>query len=297
MATRLYDRVSQAFPQRAVVRLDGDDFTGNETQRHLVSALTQLGATGVDESADAAELHTRLRVLLGAGPVLLFVDNAWTPDQLDGLLPTSFHTDSRLIITSRFAELGSSTIYRVSGLHSPLCWVLRRARVCLMDGTCARRSNYITIPHPQALAPKLLSHEMELLSEAASRELFRRCAGRQGVTDAGPGGLEDELIRACGGLPLALELAGGVLWREGDVDVWQVCSAQIWLHATANPAWILGTSHSRPNTVSQATLSSFEGLAAGLPDANTEDKLRGVLAASFNALSLTPQNMVGTVSW
>jgi hypothetical protein len=79
---------------------------------------------------------------------------------------------------------------------------------------------------PQAVAPKLLSHKLELLSGAASRQLFRARAGRQDAKDAGPGGLEDRVIRACGGLPLALELAGGILFKEGDADVWQVRSAQ-----------------------------------------------------------------------
>ena len=73
------------------------------------------------------------------------------------------------------------------------------------------------------MAPKLLSHKLELLSSVASYQLFRQCAGRRGATDAGPGGLEGEVIRACGSLPLALELAGGVLWREGNADNWQVC--------------------------------------------------------------------------
>ena len=69
--------------------------------------------------------------------------------------------------------------------------------------------------------PKLLRHKLELLSEVASRQLFRQCAGRQDATDAGPGRLEGQVIRACAGLPLALELAGGQLWREGNPAIWQ----------------------------------------------------------------------------
>jgi hypothetical protein len=46
--------------------------------------------------------------------VLLFVDNAWAADQLDGLLPTSFHLSSRLIVTSRHADLSDSDSYSVS---------------------------------------------------------------------------------------------------------------------------------------------------------------------------------------
>jgi hypothetical protein len=72
----------------------------------------------------------------------------------------------------------------------------------------------------------VLSHKLELLSGAAARQLFRACAGRQDANDAGPGGLEDRVIRACGGLPLALKLAGGYLWQEGNAVIWQVRGGQ-----------------------------------------------------------------------
>jgi hypothetical protein len=78
---------------------------------------------------------------------------------------------------------------------------------------------------PQAVEPKLLSHRLELLSGAASRQLFQARAGRQDAKDAGPGGLEDRVISACGGLPLALKLAGGYLRRQCNAVIWQVrCS-------------------------------------------------------------------------
>ena len=210
MAIRLYDRLTNPFPQRAEVRLDADDTLGKESKRHLVSALKQLGATGVDDADDAAQLLTRLRELVAAGPVLLFVDNVWTGDQLDGLLPISFHPSSLVIITSRFADLRASASYRVSGSHG----------LSLSCGVVAITHSQ-NLPHPQALAPKLLSYKVEMLSKAAARRLFQQCAGRQGATDAGPAGLEGEVVRSCGGLPLALVLAGGRLWREGNPAIWQ----------------------------------------------------------------------------
>jgi hypothetical protein len=114
MAERLCNRLSQAFPKRAVISLDEDDRTGKDTQRHLVSALKQLGAKDIDDSAGAAELLTQLQQLVEQQPVVLLVDNVWTHQQLDRLLPKSFHSNSRLLITSRFAELGNSSCYRVS---------------------------------------------------------------------------------------------------------------------------------------------------------------------------------------
>jgi hypothetical protein len=77
------------------------------------------------------------------------------------------------------------------------------------------------------MAPRLLGRKLKLLSGAASRQLFRQHAGREAATDAGPADLEGEVISACGGLPLALELAGGCLREEGDVEGWQVCGVQV----------------------------------------------------------------------
>jgi hypothetical protein len=116
MATHLYNHLflGPSFPKCATISLDADDSKGTHTQRHLVSALKQLGATDVNDSAPAAQLLTRLRGLVAVGPVLLFVDNVWAADQLDKLLPASFHPGSRLIITSRQADLSDSDIYRVS---------------------------------------------------------------------------------------------------------------------------------------------------------------------------------------
>jgi hypothetical protein len=111
MATRLYSR-TPLFPQRAIIRLSANDPLGDQTQQHLVSALKQLGATDMD-GLDRAQLLTRLQNLVAETPVLLCVDNVWSAAQLDGLLPTSFHPGSRLIITSRLADLRSST-YEVS---------------------------------------------------------------------------------------------------------------------------------------------------------------------------------------
>ena len=156
MALRLYNCLSKAFPKRAIVRMDANDTQGKETQQHLVSALKQLGATGFNESADAAELLTRLRDLLGAGPVLLCVDNALTATQLDGLLPSgvlnSFQRGSWIIVTSRFAGLKDSASYRVSVLQCRLCWgpekVSPRARApCLMVGACVGAQSSNTIAH------------------------------------------------------------------------------------------------------------------------------------------------------
>ena len=94
-----------------------------------------------------------------------------------------------------------------------------------MFGTCVGTHSSNT-SRPQAMAPKLLRRKLQLLSGAASLQLFRKCAGRQGATDAGPAGLEGDVISACDGLPLVLELAGGCVREDSSADVWQVCSGQ-----------------------------------------------------------------------
>jgi hypothetical protein len=75
------------------------------------------------------------------------------------------------------------------------------------------------------MSPKLLERKLDLLSGAAAQQLFWKCAGREGATDAGPAwrlGLEAGVVSACGGLPLALELAGRFLRDKSNADGWQV---------------------------------------------------------------------------
>jgi hypothetical protein len=86
----------------------------------------------------------------------------------------------------------------------------------------------------QALAVKLLHHEMGLLSAEASLQLFRSCTGPMpaspGVT-AELAKLEAAVAGACGGLVLALKVAGGQLWQQDDPAVWRVGSCLVVLVA------------------------------------------------------------------
>jgi hypothetical protein len=114
MAERLFDRMLPSLPQRAIIRLEADDPKGKQTQQHLVRTLQQLGATAVNEWADEAQLLTRLRELVVKTPVLLFIDNVWNAAQLDRLLPTSFHSGSWLIFTSRLTDVWGNASCQVS---------------------------------------------------------------------------------------------------------------------------------------------------------------------------------------
>ena len=105
------------------------------------------------------------------------------------------------------------------------------------------------------MAHKLLRRKLKLLSGAAARQLFRKCAGREGLRDAGPGRLERQVIAACGGLPLALELAGGFLQEQGNKDVWQVCSVHSRGYGRCSSP--VGHKH-MPGATGAAAASSFE---------------------------------------
>jgi hypothetical protein len=68
-----------------------------------------------------------------------------------------------------------------------------------------------------------LHHAMvEVLDGAASRQLFRQSAGLRGDLEAALQVVEAAILAACGGLPLALRLMGGQLYKIKDEAVWKV---------------------------------------------------------------------------
>jgi hypothetical protein len=68
-----------------------------------------------------------------------------------------------------------------------------------------------------------LHHAMvEVLDEAASRQLFQQSAGLRGDPEAALQEVEAAILSACGGLPLALRLMGGQLYTIKDESVWKV---------------------------------------------------------------------------
>ena len=73
---------------------------------------------------------------------------------------------------------------------------------------------------------RLHQHEVAVLGEIASRQLFRQAAGL--ADDLGPGGsglllgMEAAVLKACGGLPLALQLMGGQVYEDTELSNWEV---------------------------------------------------------------------------
>jgi len=100
MAQLLFNRLAPHFPHSTVLELTSEEGT-SRLQQHLVTALKGLGAQGFNEQDSAPVLLDTLCRYVEDKRVLLVLDNVWRFEQLDGLLPTTFGSDSKLIITSR----------------------------------------------------------------------------------------------------------------------------------------------------------------------------------------------------
>jgi hypothetical protein len=110
---------------------------------------------------------------------------------------------------------------------------------------------------------RLYQHEVAVLDKVPARQLFRRAAGLEGGLAASLCGLEEEMLRICGGLPLALQLLGGQLFEDTTVASWQVmacahCLVGAMLHSEW-PGWAVGTArftpgHATCNRVSQGAM-------------------------------------------
>jgi hypothetical protein len=112
MARLLFNRLAPRFLHRAFIRLNPEDGS-RELQQHLVAALEGLGAAKFNKQQDAAQLLNVLAEFVRKRSVLLVVDNVWTAEQLDGLLPAALGPGSKVIITSRFKSLRGSRHYQV----------------------------------------------------------------------------------------------------------------------------------------------------------------------------------------
>eukprot|EP00878_Enallax_costatus_P020482 GHUV01021657.1.p1 GENE.GHUV01021657.1~~GHUV01021657.1.p1 ORF type:complete len:732 (+),score=212.08 GHUV01021657.1:125-2320(+) len=138
-------------------------------------------------AAGASSAAELLRDFVRTNDALLVLDNVWTKEQLIVLLPTELAPGSRVIVTSRY--------------------------------------------HPdelglsQELGSKMDVRRLEPLAKEAAQTLLRHFTGMAEPPD-GTVQLEQQILDACEGLPLALQLAGSFLWRETDVAAWKVRNAQ-----------------------------------------------------------------------
>jgi hypothetical protein len=69
---------------------------------------------------------------------------------------------------------------------------------------------------------RVLQHRVQLLQRGAALQLFRQAAGLSGPPGGALEEVEAAILEACGGLPLALKLVGGLLRGTTDRKEWQV---------------------------------------------------------------------------
>jgi len=132
MARLLFNALAPRFTHRAYLSLNPED-SRQQLQQDLGQLLKGLGMSG--PLASSLELlQIKLQTFVQGKAVLLVVDNVWTAEQLDTLLPPPrcFGSGSRVVVTSRCKSLATdgSKRYLVSPLSS--CTVV--AVGCLVNG-------------------------------------------------------------------------------------------------------------------------------------------------------------------
>jgi hypothetical protein len=115
MAKLLFNNLARHFGRKAFIEFCHDDTGGNaQKKQSLVDALMNLGCKDVDIHQHHEQLMTKMQQFAAQHKVLVVVDSIWTEQQLDGLLPHSYHPGSRIVITSRSTDMQSATVYQVS---------------------------------------------------------------------------------------------------------------------------------------------------------------------------------------
>jgi hypothetical protein len=274
MACQLYNRLAFGVPEIAQPGFSegacafielGRSETLEQLRPLLVDALKQLKATGFEASASAAELATVLRQHAEQQRILLMVDNVWTAEQVELLLPRGLHADSRVIITSRADSMPQSEAWRVRGrvavghrhvagraslampcglvppcvpvlLQFP-CGGLHRWEACqacmhqhkVCHGVAHHQHMLLPRTHTASCAMQelkrqglLINAHVAELDPASAQQLFSSCAGSEALPPE-LHELQAPVIAACSGLPLALRVAGGLLYDKTSKEVWQVC--------------------------------------------------------------------------
>jgi hypothetical protein len=130
-----------------------------------------------------------------------------------------------------------------SHMHRCTCLMVIGALLCRV---MIRPPTRIISPHLAArvqVEEQLYPHKVDLLDEAASRQLFRLRAKVSDGMDPALQEVEAAILKACGGLPLALRLVGGHLSKKKpDKATWKV---RVWLCACVGRFSSLSVSHSR----------------------------------------------------
>ncbi|CAM9157218.1 unnamed protein product [Chrysoparadoxa australica] len=167
-----------------------------DTSVSLTTVLKGLGAE--NEHGSVAEKKGQLETKLKQGPVLLLLDNLWTKEHLLALLPCYPAPGSRVLVTTRDSSVVTETAHRKQFVMS-----------VLGEGS--------------ALA--LFRHHTKIDTGATSEAALQVMSGQYYISPAIHAScmcdLERDIVAACGGMPLALEVVGGQLNHVTSQDEWE----------------------------------------------------------------------------
>jgi predicted AAA+ superfamily ATPase len=110
LAKQLFTRLARSFSHFAFLELKADG-NSESTAQHLPAALEAMGV----ESANVTAVPALRQMLLDSvreKKVLYVLDNVWSANQLDALLPSFSNNGSIVIITSRLKALTDSSAWR-----------------------------------------------------------------------------------------------------------------------------------------------------------------------------------------
>lgn len=103
IAQQLFNQLAGTFQHTAFIRVDAQA-ENQQLPSLLEDALCQLGYNSRNSSfIGVSAVADVLKAFVKHNQVLLVLDNIWTKEQLDVLLPTELGRGSRVIVTSRKA--------------------------------------------------------------------------------------------------------------------------------------------------------------------------------------------------
>jgi hypothetical protein len=154
MATLLFDHLSSGFAHRAFVELQFDD-GADKLRERLAMALCSLGAAASASEATPV-LRAKLKGFVRDNTVLLVVDNVWTAEQMDALLPMHWRKGSMVIVTSR------NQAFNTSGVWRQVRWGVLGACPChMLHSRSTARDRFMSSGHQVWLVT--LQHAIDLI--------------------------------------------------------------------------------------------------------------------------------------
>eukprot|EP00953_Heterococcus_sp_UTEX-ZZ885_P001379 1259-Heterococcus_DN1.PRE.5 len=208
LARAVYRELLPQFIKNHAALIVMKDETVESTDKALSELLEQLGSKGTNS------VHLQRCLQSKTKAVLLLLDNLWIKDQVDRLL-------LKKLWKERSASKLSDGLTRGIGKE--------KLEFKLPDGSkvlITTRSEEYVGKYAQKGTSRLSSddsqgwqktYDMPPMSDFAARQLFHDCAQTPHHLKT----IEGEVVAACAGMPLALELMGGVLSTKQTEREWK----------------------------------------------------------------------------